>query len=265
MNIGLIGIIDRELEQDFFGAMARVAGIGYQGMEFGLSTLERAPAPLPEVRQRLADLGLVTANIHILRDALDNRFAATVGVAHQIGSPFLTIAWGPADSGAQLRRDAAAYDQLGARCRAEGLVLCYHNHDHELRVFDGEHGLDILLENSDPAHLKSQLDVCWVRFGGVDPAGFIRKHAGRVPLVHLKDVARLEPGCETGHGSHETMIFTEVGTGIVDFEAVFAGAAETGAEWGTVEQDRMRHLSPWDSITCSYLNLKARGLASTRT
>jgi len=57
------------------------------------------------------------------------------------------------------------------------------------------------------------------------------------------------------------MVFTEVGTGIVDFEAVCAAAQEVGSEWATVEQDRMRHLSPWESITCSYLNLKARGLA----
>jgi hypothetical protein len=76
----------------------------------------------------------------------------------------------------------------------------------------------------------------------------------------LKDVARLEPGCEDASGSHETMIFTEVGTGIVDFESAFAAAAEAGVEWGSVEQDRMRRLSPWESITCSYLNLKARGL-----
>jgi hypothetical protein len=58
------------------------------------------------------------------------------------------------------------------------------------------------------------------------------------------------------------MTFTEVGTGIVDFEAAIATAREAGVAWGTVEQDRMRHLSPWQSITCSYLNLKARGLIS---
>ncbi|MFH1569691.1 MAG: sugar phosphate isomerase/epimerase [Gemmatimonadota bacterium] len=261
MKTGLIGIIDEALRQDFFGSLARVAGIGYQGMEFGLATLRQAPTPLPEVERRMADLGLETVNLHVMARDLETDFGAVVEVAHQTGCPYLTIAWGPAESAEQLQRDAAAYDRLGARCRGEGLALCYHNHDHELRVFDGRHGLDILLAHSDPAHLQSQLDVCWVRFGGADPAAFLRRHAGRVPLVHLKDVARLEPGCQTGHGSHETMVFTEVGTGIVDFPAVVAAAREVGAEWGTVEQDRLRHLSPWESITCSFLNLKARGLA----
>jgi sugar phosphate isomerase/epimerase len=189
-----------------------------------------------------------------------DRFAEVVAMAQRLGCPYVTIPWGPADSAEQLQRDAAAYNQLGARYRAEGLGLCYHNHDHELRTFAGRHGLEILLAESEPANLRSQLDVCWVRFGGVDPLPFLRQYAHRIPLVHLKDVARLEPGCETGHGSHEQMVFTEVGTGIVDTMAVCAAAREGGVEWATVEQDRMRALSPWESITCSFLNLKAREL-----
>jgi hypothetical protein len=66
---------------------------------------------------------------------------------------------------------------------------------------------------------------------------------------------------KTGHGSHEHMVFTAVGTGIVDLEAVCTAARAGGAQWGTVEQDRMRALSPWESVTCSFLDLKARGWA----
>jgi sugar phosphate isomerase/epimerase len=262
MNIALIGIIDEALQADFFGALERVAGIGYQGMEFGLGSLAQAGVPAAELKRRMDDLGLALVNFHLMPPALEDDFAATVETAHQTGCHWLTISWGPVETLDQLRRDAQRYDRLGARCAAEGLDLCYHNHDHELRVLDGRVALDALMENSDPAHLKAQLDVMWLRFGGADPAAYLRKYAGRVPLIHLKDVARLEPGCETAHGSHETMIFTEVGTGIVDFETVFSAAQEAGVAWGTVEQDRLRHLSAWESVTCSYLNLKARGLAA---
>ena len=40
MRIGLIGIIEEALRQDFCGALARVAEIGYEGLEFGLATLQ---------------------------------------------------------------------------------------------------------------------------------------------------------------------------------------------------------------------------------
>ncbi len=262
MKIGLIGIIDNELKHDFTGSLARVAQIGYQGMEMGLSTVTGAPFPPTELKQRLADLGLALVNLHIGvgTAALTAGFTETSRLAQLTGCPYLTIPWGPCDSADQIKRDAKIYDQMGTRYRAEGLTLCYHNHDHELRTFGGEYGLDILMQNSAPENLKGEFDVGWLRFGGVDPATFIRKYPGRIPLVHLKDIARLEPGCETANGNHEHMLFTEVGTGIVDFEAVFTAAREVGAVWGSIEQDRMRCLAPFDSITCSYLNLKARGL-----
>jgi sugar phosphate isomerase/epimerase len=260
MEVGLIGIIENELATDFFGSVKRVAGIGYRGMEFGLSTIEHAPAPIPEARKRMEDMGIKIINFHILPQILQEDFAGTVRKAHEAACPYLTIAWGPVESADQLKQDAETYDGLGRRLKAEGLQLVYHNHDHELKVFDGKHGLDILMENTAPDHLQGQFDVCWLRFGGVDPAQFIRKYPGRVPLIHLKDLGRLEPGCETANGDRDKTLFTEVGTGIVDFEDVFEAGNQVGAIWGSVEQDRMRNLAPFESITCSYLNLKARGL-----
>jgi sugar phosphate isomerase/epimerase len=263
MKISVIGIIDKELQQDFTGAIARVTEIGYQGMEMGLGPLKSLPFPPAEIKQRMTDQGLEMVNLHVGvgREALLAGFEDTCRLAPILGCTFLTVPWGPCDSADQIKRDAEFYSQLGARYRAEGLTLCYHNHDHEMKRFGGEHGLDILLKNSDPENLKSQLDIGWVHFGGVDPAAIIRKYPGRMPLVHLKDFARLEPGCETAHGDHEHIIFTEVGTGIVDFEAAFSAASEVGGiAWGSVEQDRMHNLIPFESITCSYLNLKARGL-----
>lgn len=260
MNIALIGIINEDLQTDFFGALARVAAIGYQGMEFGLDTVLKNAASPVEIKSRMHDLGLKTVNFHLMPPALENNFAVTVETAQALDCPYLTISWGPVESADQLKRDAERYDRLGAQVKAAGLTLCYHNHDHELQKVDGQYALDILMSNSDPAHLKGQFDVCWLRFGGVDPAVFLRKYAGRVPLIHLKDVARLEPGCETGQGNRDATQFTEVGTGIVDFESAFAAANETGVQWATVEQDRLRNLTAWESVTCSYLNLKARGL-----
>jgi sugar phosphate isomerase/epimerase len=263
MKIGLIGIIEDEMKQDLFGALSRVAQIGYRGMEFGLATVQNASLPPSELKRRMDDLGLTVVNYHLGGGtaALTSGYDQTAAIARATGTRYLTISWGPCDSAEQLKRDAEVYNRLGAQVKRDGFTLCYHNHDHELKSFGGEHGLDILMQHSDPENLKGQFDVCWLRFGGVDPAAFLRKYPGRIPLIHLKDVARLERGCETGEGDRERTLFTEVGTGIVDFEDVFAAAKEIGAEWGTVEQDRMRHLSPWESITCSYLNLKARGLA----
>jgi hypothetical protein len=71
MQISLIGIIEKELKTDFFGSLEKVAQIGYRGMEFGWTTIDTAPAPIPEIKRRMDDLGLKTVNLHIMPQALE--------------------------------------------------------------------------------------------------------------------------------------------------------------------------------------------------
>src|SRR5690606_11136708 len=90
-------------------------------------------------------------------------------------------------------RNEAGYSQFAqeasavARRLAEaGLTFSYHNHDFEFERYSGRPGLQILIEESDPA-LGFEIDTYWVQRGGGDPAYWIRKVAGRIPIVHLKD------------------------------------------------------------------------------
>jgi sugar phosphate isomerase/epimerase len=102
----------------------------------------------------------------------------------------------------------------------------------------------------------AELDIAWVTYGGADPAKMIRKHAGRCPILHVKDVLEVPGGGVASNDGRQETKFTEVGTGVVDLEGAVEAARESGVEWLTVEQDRMRNLSPMDSIRVSYNNLR---------
>ena len=52
---------------------------------------------------------------------------------------------------------------------------------------NGEYALDILYREVPADLLSTQIDTCWVNVGGENPAEYIRKYAGRVEIVHLKD------------------------------------------------------------------------------
>jgi len=54
-------------------------------------------------------------------------------------------------------------------------------------------------------------------------------------------------------------IWTEVGTGVVNFKSVLEAAEKAGVEWGSVEQDQLRDLPPIESIKVSIQNLKKLG------
>jgi len=252
-KLGLIGIVREESKQDFWGTMQRVAEIGYEGIE--------APAALLEgdVKANVARfhaLGLQAATHSISKDHLaqDAEVERVIREAHALETKDVTMWWALADSREQLLRDAELYQRTGERFAAEGLRLCYHNHAHEFqKTYNALYALDILAEHTDPAALYFRMDVAWITLGGADPAHILRKMAGRVPAIHIKDV----------YGTDEIGKWTAVGTGVVDIEGSIAAAVEIGGvEWMTVEQDQLRNLTGLETALVSYLNLKEKGLLS---
>src|SRR5690606_25700121 len=83
--------------------------------------------------------------------------------------------------------------------------------------------------------MKFELDVFWVKVGGLEPVALIEKLSGRVTQLHLKDV---KDGIEFPHfGGLPQDAFQELRAGILDFEAILAAAEEAGVEHCHVEQD----------------------------
>lgn len=119
--------------------------------------------------------------------------------------------------------EAKTYNEIGKRCNAEGLTLCYHNHDWE--IINDMMGMNILLEAVDEKNMKLVPDVGWVTIGGGDPVKFLQDNLSRVEALHFKDFK----------GPRE---FTEIGTGIVDFESIYSYFKDKKKElWITAEQD----------------------------
>jgi len=123
----------------------------------------------------------------------------------------------------------------------EGIDLSYHNHNHELARYGEKTWLQMLYE-------KAEIDVYWIQAGGGDPSDWIRRCAGREPLLHLKDMAV--------SGGREQR-FAEIGEGNLNWKAIIEAAKEGGVEWYIVEQDNCYGRDPFESLAISYRNLKA--------
>jgi sugar phosphate isomerase/epimerase len=249
LNIGIIGIVNEDLKRDYWGTCAKVAELGYKALEGG------APAQGEDVAAavvRLRGLGMRYLSVHANRGTLEQEIDAVLERAGLLGARYVMVYWGPADSKAQVLADAALYNRVGARCAARGVKLCYHNHDHEFRtVFDGRRVFDLYLENTDPASVYFELDVAWATFGGANPAEVLRAHAGRIPVIHVKDLCSL-----TERGK-----FTTVGTGLVDIRGALQAALDSGVEWAVVEQDKLNHLTSIETAAAAIYNLRELGFA----
>jgi sugar phosphate isomerase/epimerase len=205
-----------------------------------------------ELKNLLDDLGLKVAGSHIGLDALQNDLHPIVEFNKAIGNEHIVVPY----LGEEHRKDAqgwretaAAMNAVGARLDEVGLKLLYHNHSFEFQQFDGQAGLDIFFEATDPNLVGSELDTYWVQHGGKDPVEYLNKLSGRVPLVHLKDMA-----------NDEKRSFAEVGTGSMDFDAIVKAAESAGAKWFIVEQDVCPG-DPLESARASFQNVKERGWA----
>lgn len=122
-------------------------------------------------------------------------------------------------------------ERFGKRLREEGLQFAYHNHDFEFHCkIDEQYVFDAIYSSINEDLLQVEMDIGWVQYAGQDPLQYIAKYAGRLPLLHLKDFIKGEPG---------TPIHTvELGRGELALNEIIDAAAEAGTEWLILEQDR---------------------------
>lgn len=88
-----------------------------------------------------------------------------------------------------------------------------------------------LVTATDPDLVSFEVDVGAITAAGYDPVEVLDRVQGRVPQVHMKDVA-VDRGLP---GSGQRSV--EPGTGDVDFQAAADAARRAGAEWLIYEHD----------------------------
>ena len=133
-------------------------------------------------------------------------------------------------------------DAAGAKFRAAGITLGYHNHDIEFIKFQGSTVLDYIYAHSDPRNLVAELDTYWVHYGGGDCVEWCRKLRGRLPSIHLKDYAMTLERKPTP---------CEIGAGTLPILRIIDEAERSGCEWFIVEQDTCPY-DPFESLRDSF-------------
>ena len=146
--------------------------------------------------------------------------------------------------------------------RREGVQMIYHNHDMEFIPVNGQMPFDILMSDLDPS-IGIELDVYWCTRGGKDPVEYLKKYPGRFPVLHVKDMpAEVTPipGSEIVGGRVRVTEadFAVIGSGVVDFPAIFNLNDISGAKHFIVESDSQ------PGGMASFLELSAKYLREVR-
>ena len=224
----------------FPASISSAAQMGYTGVEFaGYSGLKPR-----EVAQLIRDNGLKAYGTHFGElPKTDEALDAEIEMALEVGYKYLVCPFHKMETRSDALRLADIMNETAAKLRPHGLRLGYHNHAHEFAVSEGEIMMETVLKNTEP-DIFAQFDVFWIAYAGYDPVRFIRKYAGRQPLMHLKE---LGPDRKAN---------VECGAGILDFEAIIKAGIEASTEHFIVEQEEYT-LPPVESCKASLDYLKS--------
>ncbi|WP_211746137.1 sugar phosphate isomerase/epimerase [Paenibacillus sp. Marseille-Q4541] len=160
-------------------------------------------------------------------------------------------------------------EEMAIRLAEHGIELYYHNHHIEFERYDGETLLDIMKNNT--SKLGFELDVHWIQRGGENPVNVIKRFAGRVSLIHLKDyrIGHLDLSDDDFKDMSKFMNkftniieFAELGEGNLDIQAIIEAGHESGVEYFLVEQDDTYGKDPFDCLKVSGDYLKQLGYAN---
>jgi sugar phosphate isomerase/epimerase len=237
-----------ELQKDVPGTIAKVAAIGFKEVET-YALYGMAPS---EFSKLLKDHGLSAPSGHYMLKDIRERWEQAIAEAKGLGLHYMVNAiLEPQDrkSFDDYKRLVDVFNKAAERTHKAGIQFCYHNHDFEFREYDGITAYDYLLKNLDPHLVQFEMDCFWVTHAGQDPVALFKKHPGRFPLLHIKD---LKAGNPTSTEFDARMgLFTEVGKGTINWKRIFAAAPTGGMKHYFVEQDYCE-IPPLESVKISY-------------
>lgn len=187
------------LRADLEGTIARVAALGFDGVEpFGLT-----PETAARTRRACDDHGLSIVSVHAAAP-VGPEAERVLAVVDALGCQ--RVVAGASESECQtvagVERCCARFAEAHDALKERGLRFGLHNHWWEYEPVDGVYPYRLFLERL-PQEVFFEVDVYWVQTAAFDPIAVLREMAGRARLLHVKDGPALvgQPMVPAGQGS----------------------------------------------------------------
>lgn len=226
--------------------LALVAATGFQEIE-GIAAIYDS---LKVLRSGMDKHGLTMPTGHFSVAMLEHERPKVTALARELGLRQIIAPYLPPD---ERPRNAAGYAKLGKRLasigewvRGEGYGFAWHNHDFEfVKLPTGEYPHDVIFGTA--PLLDWECDVAWIARSGNNPLPWIKKYAGRITAVHVKDIA------PKGENLDEDG-WADVGQGTVKWPAMFKALTSTAVLNFVVEHDNPSDLERFCRRSFAYVS-----------
>lgn len=225
-------------EEDVRRSFEKLKALGYDEVQTAGCRI-----PYADFGHLAKQAGLTIVGTHDDFQQMCNDPVAAMDKHDQLGTKNMGIGGLFVQTGEAFDNFIATANQVARNIKERGFSFTYHNHSHEFAKIDGVVTMDRLLNGFTEDNISFVLDTYWVQHGGADVRYWIEKLAGRVDILHLKDMAR-------GLTQDKVQYITEIGNGNLYWEGILETAFRTGVKHFVVEQDTCPG-DPFDSLKIS--------------
>jgi sugar phosphate isomerase/epimerase len=232
------------------GVLKKVAGFGYKELEtYAYNDGKIFGMPFGDFGKYVKDLGMKVVSGHYGLDLVKgDKWEKAVADAKSIGQKYMILPYlmeGDRKTIDDYKKVCEIMNKAGEVCRKNGIRFGYHNHAFEFEQLEGQTPYDVLLKETDQKVVGMELDLYWVVRAGRDPLKMFEQNPGRFEQWHVKDMDKTDKDRNA-----------DIGTGAIDFKAIFAKAKQSGMKHFYIEQESYPG-APIDSVEASIKNLKA--------
>lgn len=197
MKVGLqLQSIKGSIDKDRDGTLRKISELGFKYVEamnydalfdygVGIKGTDE------EIKKQMERFGLKIVGNHI-NPIMEDTFDDVIESQKRIGVENIgcDIEFFPFDNVEYLKRRCETYNNIGKRCKDNGMRFYYHNHYQEFQKIpslDNMTVYDFIMENTDPELMYIDLDLYWAARAGQNSVKLIRKYKNRIIMVGLTD------------------------------------------------------------------------------
>lgn len=267
VGIQLYSVRD-DLRRDFEGTLRAVKEMGYDYVEFAGYYADKTAE---EIKTLLEEIGLKVLSAHQGYELFLEKGQEAFDFFKTYGVKYIVIPWLDPDKlvgSPNWERIKADFIAVAKAAQQNGFSVLYHNHNFEFEEANGRLIYDQMMEQLD-GYVDPQPDTCWMTYGMVDAAAYIRKYGDRINVVHLKDFSSSKLGFDRpfalidadgndirSEKSKSDFRLVPLGQGRNDMAPILAACEEVDVQLVVVEQDFFFDIEPLEAMRQSREYLK---------
>ncbi len=232
-----------DIKSDYAGTIKKVGEMGYTAVEAAGYGEGKFYGKTPEeFKKDIESAGMSMLSSHTAKQLSEEELSSKnfseslkwwdecIAAHKAAGAKYIVAPWMDVPKTIEdLQTYCEYYNEIGKRCKENGLLFGYHNHSHEFTKIDDQVMYDYMIKNTDPELVFYQMDVYWVVRGGLSPVDYFNNYPGRFKLLHIKDNKELGQ------------------SGMVGFDAIFKNTDSAGTEYLVVEVEQYNY-TPEESV-----------------